>query len=173
MQTRLAFRTFALLLLFITALRVNSAYSQERGPSRPEERTQAVRFARDLEADPLGPNAGDERSWITLWLIKIPDITVKFCTDLLGLRPNPESSYWSGISTQMLFSGAAFMIENPKKKKDQQAIYLAGVDGALKSYEAILKKEPEARWPFVDELIEKRNQGKLEEYVQQAMKKCK
>jgi hypothetical protein len=172
MQTRSAFCTMCLMLLFITTLRVCSAYSQERGPSTPEERSQAVHFARDLESDPLGPNAKEERSWITLWLIQVPDITVKFCTDLLGPRPSPESSYWSGISTQMLFSGAAFMIENPKKKKDQQAVYLAGVDGALKSYEAMLKMKPEARWPFVDELVEKRNQGKLGEYVQQAMKKC-
>jgi hypothetical protein len=73
----------------------------------------------------------------------------------------------------MLYSAAAFMIENPKKKNDQHAVYLAGVDGALKSYEAILKKDSQVRWPFVDGLIEKRDQGKLGEYVQEAMKKCK
>ena len=173
MHTRAAFCTLAILFLFITAIGQKSAFSQKRGPSTVEERTKAVQFARDLEVDPLGPNAKEERSWITVWLIQIPDITVKFCTDLLGPRPNPESSYWSGISTQMLYSGAAFMIENPKKKNDQQAVFLAGVDGALKSYEAILKTDPQARWPFVDALIEKRDQGKLGEYIKQAMTKCK
>jgi hypothetical protein len=173
MHTRTAISALAIPFLFIAVTGKQFAYSQERGPSTAEERTKAVQFARDLEADPLGPNAKEERSWITQWLIQIPDITVKFCTDLLGPRPSPESTYWSGISTQMLYSGAAFIIENPKKKNDLQAIYLAGVEGALKSYEAILKRESQARWPFVDGLIEKRDQGKLGEYVKEAMKKCK
>ena len=159
MHTRTAFCILAM-FLFITVSGEKPVYSQERGPSTSEERTKAVQFARDLEADPLGPNAKEERSWITVWLIQIPDITVKFCTSLLGPRSDPESTYWSGISTQMLYSGAAFIIENPKKRNDQQAVYLAGLDGALKSYEAILKREPEARWPFVDGLIEKRDSRK-------------
>jgi len=149
MHTREAFCIVAM-LLFITVIGEKSAYCQERGPSTAEERTKAVQFARDLEADPLGPNAKEERSWITVWLIQIPDITVKFCTALLGPRSDPQYSHWSDVSTQMLYSGSAFMIENPKKKNDQQAVYLAGLDGALKSYEALLKREPQARWPFVD-----------------------
>jgi hypothetical protein len=75
------------MFLFITVSGEKSVYSQERGPSTSEERTKAVQFARDLEADPLGPNAKEERSWITVWLIQIPDITVKFCTSLLVLCP--------------------------------------------------------------------------------------
>jgi hypothetical protein len=173
MHTRAMLYILAIMLLFTAAIGQKSASGQNRGPSTAEERTKAVQIAHDLEADPLGPNAKEERSWLTVWLIQIPDITVKFCTELLGPRPSPESSYWSGISTQMLYSGAAFIIENPKKKNDQQGVYLAGVDGALKSYEAILKAEPQARWPFVDGLIEKRDQGKLGEYVKQAMTKCK
>jgi hypothetical protein len=174
MYIRPSFCTLAMMFLVFTAVGGKSAHSQEkRGPSTAEERSKAVQFARDLESDPLGPNAKEERSWITVWLIQIPDITVKFCTSLLGPRSDPENIHWSAVSTQMLYSGAAFMIENPKKKNDQQAVYLAGLDGALKSYEAILKKEPQARWPFVDELIEKRDQGKLGEYVKQSMTKCK
>lgn len=172
MYTRVAFCIVAM-FLFITVISEKSTYSQKRGPSTAEERTKAVQVARDLEADPLGPNAKEERSWITVWLIQIPDMTVKFCTSLLGPRSDPENSHWPDVSTQMLYSGAAFMIENPKKKNDQQAVYLAGLDGALKTYEAILKKEPQARWPFVDGLIEKRDQGKLGEYVKQVTTKCK
>jgi hypothetical protein len=173
MGTRTRLCTLAAIFLFVSSLGERPAFGQQRGPSTAEERTKAVQIARDLETDPLGPNAKEERSWITVWLIQIPDITVKFCTDLLGPRPTPDGSHMSEISSQMLYSGAAFMIENPKKKNDQEAVYLAAVDGALKSYEAVLKKEPQARWPFVDGLIEKRGQGKLEEYVKQAMKKCK
>src|ERR1039458_7272074 len=94
MHTRAALCTLGLVALFIIVPGDNSAYGQQRGPSTAEERTKAVQFARDLEDDPLGPNAKDERSWITLWLIQIPDITVKFCTGLLGppLRSREHSS---------------------------------------------------------------------------------
>lgn len=173
MRTRMILSVSTMILVCTVALHSNSAFSQQRGPSTPEERAKAVQVARDLESDPLGPNAKDERSWITVWLIQVPDISVKFCTDLLEPRPKPESHYAAEISTQMLFSGAAFVIGNPKKAKDQQAVYLAGLEGALKSYEAALKKDPEARWPSVDGIIEKRDQGKLDEYLKQAMKKCK
>ena len=173
MRIRVKPWVLSVILLFTVGLSRNLAFSQQRGPSTPDERAKAVQVARDLESNPLGPNAKDERSWITVWLIQVPDISVKFCTDLLGPRPKPESHYAAEISTQMLFSGAAFVIENPKKAKDQYGVYLAGVEGALKSYEAALEKDPEARWPSVDGIIEKRDQGKLDEYVKQAMKKCK
>jgi len=172
-HTRVKLWVSTIILLCSVGLSRGLAFSQKRGPSTPDERAKAIQFARDLEADPLGPNAKDERAWFTVWLIQVPDISVKFCTDLLGPRSKPESRHAAEISTQMLFSAAAFVIENPKKAKDQQAVYLAGVEGALKSYEAALKKDPEARWPSVDGIIEKRDQGKLDEYVKQAMKKCK
>jgi hypothetical protein len=173
MHAWVKYSVLTLILLCAGSVRENLVYSRERGPSTPEERAKAVQIARDLEVDPLGANAKEERNWIMTWLIQVPDLSVKFCTDLLGPRPNPQSPYWAGISTQMLFSSAAFIIENPKKAKDQQAVYLAGVDGALRSYEAILKKDPQVRWPSVEGIIELRNRGKLDDYVRQAMKKCK
>ena len=50
---------------------------QKRGPSTPEERAKAVQIARALEGDPLQPGNKDMRTWFTLWLIEVPDITVQ------------------------------------------------------------------------------------------------
>jgi len=145
----------------------------ERGPSTPEERAQAVNLARALEQNPLHEGAKDARQWLTVWLIEIPDITVKLCSGLLGPIVGSKENYSSELFAQMMFSSAAYIIENPKKAKDQHAVYLAGVEGTLKAYEAILKEKPEARHAFLDELIEKRNQGELDKHVRQATKKCK
>jgi len=48
------------------------------------------------------------------------------------------------------------------------AVYIAGLEGALRAYESILTTKPNAKWKFLDDLIEKRNKGKLAEHVRQA-----
>jgi hypothetical protein len=48
---------------------------------------------------------------------------------------------------------------------DQQAVFQAGVEGALKAYQAILKARPRAHWYFLDSLIEMRDKGELKEYL--------
>ena len=74
----------------------------------------------------------------------------------------------------MMFSGAAFAIEHSDQASDQLAVSLAGLEGALKTYEAILKAKPKARWEYLDDLIAKREKGELKAYVQQiAETKCK
>jgi hypothetical protein len=55
----------------------------------------------------------------------------------------------------------------------RKAWHLAGVDGALRGYEAIHKKDTSYRVPHLDDLIQKRDQGKLTDYVHATAKKCK
>ena len=76
------------------------------------------------------------------------------------------------ITQQMIISSAAFMIEHPDKAKDEQAVALSGLLGALKTYQAILKQDPGSRWPYADKLIQMRDQGKLDGYVTETRKKC-
>jgi hypothetical protein len=71
----------------------------------------------------------------------------------------------------MLASEAAFVIEHSEKAKDVEAIYLAGVDGGLHGYEAIRKKDMSYRLPHLDDLIQKRDQGKLTDYIHTTTKK--
>jgi len=51
-----------------------------RGPSTPEERTKALQIIHHLETDPLA-DTKDERQWLTLWLVEVPDIHVPLCTE--------------------------------------------------------------------------------------------
>jgi len=151
---------------------VPTARAQQRGPSTPEERARAVRIAHELEEDPLGKDAKEKRAWVIQWIVEIPDITVTECSEFFGKLPNPLHGHAREIVTQMDISMAAFMIEHPDKAKDEQAVATAGLLGSLKVYQSILKQEPEARWPYLDKIVQMRNQGKLDDYVSDTRRKC-
>jgi hypothetical protein len=145
---------------------------QQRGPSTAEERARAVKVARQLEDDPLAKDAKDNREWVIQWIVDIPDITVNVCFDYFGKMPNPQRGHSKEIVRQMIISSAAFMIEHPDKVKDEQAIATAGLLGSLKAYQSILKGEPDARWPYMDKVLQMRDQGKLDDFVSDTRRKC-
>jgi hypothetical protein len=149
------------------------AQPQTRKASTAEERSKAVQIARSLEADPLSKDAKEQRRWITLWLIEVPDISVKMCTSFFGPLVDANKNYSTEIVTQMLPSAAAFVISNPDKAKDDIAVYTAALEGSLRTYESILKVKPKAKWPFLDDLIQKREKGDLADYIRQAATHCK
>lgn len=162
-----------LVVFAVAAVFSMQASAQQRGPSTPEERARAVQTAKSLQSDPLAPNLQQDREWLVKWLIEVPDISVKMCTTLLGDLGDSKSRNPGAIIATMLSSEAAFVIEHPDKAKDVDAIYLAGVDGALHGYEAIHSKDASYRLPHLDDLIQKRDQGKLSDYVHATAKKCK
>ena len=166
----------ATLLLGLFFVRPTCAQKQQppphRGPSTAEERTRAVKIAHELESDPLAKDAKDNREWVIQWIVDIPDITVNVCFDYFGKMPNPPRGHSKEIVRQMIISSAAFMIEHPDKVKDEQAVATAGLLGSLKAYQSILKGEPDARWPYVDKIIQMRDQGKLDDFVSDTRRKC-
>ena len=170
MRYRQVLRIGALILVGALARQVCGA--QNRGPSTPEERAKAVEITRMLETDPLNKEAKEARRWMTLWLIQVPDISVSVCTHFLEPLAGAKDNYAPEIFNQMMFSGAAFAIENPDKAKDPLAMYTAGLEGSLKTYQAILKSKPKAKWPFLDELVEKRDREQLVQFVQATIPKC-
>jgi hypothetical protein len=156
----------------ICFLVAGTVLGQDRGPSTAEERATAVKLARFLESDPLGPGAKEARQWLTVWLITVPDITVSICGDLLGPVPRSARKYSSELVVQAAYSSAAFIIEHPDKAQNQIAVYQAGLEGALKAYASIRKQQPKFSWPFLDDLQEKQSRGELEAHVVSAAQKC-
>ena len=159
--------------MLILVLATAQAQRQSPKASAPEDRIKALEIARSLEADPLGKQAKEQRTWLILWLTEVPDINVKACSSLLGPIVGSKKNYDSELFTQTIASAAAFMIANPDKAKDDVAVYTAGLEGSLRTYESILKVKPKAKWPFLDDLLEKRNRGELAEHVRQAAAHCK
>jgi hypothetical protein len=166
---------FLVFVVAAVAVFSTQAGAQQRGPSTPEERARAVQTAKSLQSDPLAPNVQEDREWLLKWLIEVPDISVKMCTTFLGDLGDSKSGYPGAIIATMLASEAAFVIEHPDKAKDVEAVYFAGVDGALHSYEASHLKNASYRLPHLENLIQKRDQdqGKLSDYIHASAKKCK
>jgi hypothetical protein len=144
----------------------------KRGPSTPEERQRVASISHRIEADPLGPSAVEDRAWAMKLLIAVPDIHVRACGELMRSIFAAKKNYSSELFAQMIISDGAFAIEQPEKTGDLLAHNLAGLEGSLKAYESILKSKPAARWPLLDELIQKRNNGTLLDYVRAGMGKC-
>jgi hypothetical protein len=163
------------LLISVVLLCTSSGWAQKkRGPSTPEERDTAVKAARLLEVDPFHKEAKKMREWLTLWLIEVPDIHIELCSGYLGPAVGSDKKYATEIFGQTMFASAAFIIEHPEQANDRVAVNLAGVEGALKVYEAILKTKPKARWGFLDGLLAKRESGELLGYVREVTQtKCK
>lgn len=163
------------LLISVVLLLTSPVWAQKkRGPSTPEERDTAVKAARLLEVDPFHKDAKKMREWFTLWLIEVPDIHIELCSDYLGPVAGSNKNYATEIFGQTMFASAAFIIEHPEQANDRVAVNLAGVEGALKVYEAILKTKPKAKWEFLDALLAKRENGEVRSYVQEVTQtKCK
>jgi hypothetical protein len=177
-------RATAFIILSLALFNVQAAYAQrqaqreqqeqphQRGPSTAEERARAVKIAHDLENEPLAKDAKENRDWVIQWIVDIPDITVTVCDDYFGTIAKPVRGHVREIVNQMVISSAAYMIEHPDKVKDEQAIATAGLLGSLKTYQAILKAEPEARWPYIDKIVLMRDQGRLDDFVSDTRRKC-
>jgi hypothetical protein len=145
-----------------------AAQSAKRGPSTPEERKQALEYIHEWQADPLGPNAKDEFGWVLKWLADVPDITVHVCT-ILDKLPKGDKKDSNGIFGGAFMAQAVFVIENLDRKNDLQAEYQAGVEGALLTYEHLLKSNPKDRQEYLDSLVKRRDTGTLAQFVQERL----
>ena len=150
-----------------------AAIAADRGPSTPEERKQALDYIHDLEVNPLGPQAKDETRWLLNWLGDIPDVTVHVCV-ILDKLPKPDKKDAASIFFAEMSAQAAYLLENPDKRDDRQAELLAGIQGALRVYEVLLKSNPKDRQTYLDALIQRRDAGTLGDFVKErAAQSCK
>jgi hypothetical protein len=139
--------------------------AEERGPSTAEERAKVIDLTHKLETDPLNTQAEEWRVWLAKWIDEVPDVVVPICPGLLPQLLRSNRNYSHELAMQVVYSSAAFIVEHPQQQVDQQAVFQAGVDGALKAYQAIVKARPRARWYFLDSLIQMRDKGELKEYL--------
>lgn len=166
-------RTSLITVAFALLCCAFSANAQKRGPSTPEERMRAVQMAKFLEENPLAKEAKDYRAKLLYFLAEVPDITIKLCTNVLGESKRIKGNYEAELVGQLIYSQAKFIIENPQKAEDDAAVYLGGVEGVLRTWQAIKAVKPKAKFALMDELLERQQAGTLAEYVQARMSGCK
>ena len=142
-----------------------------RGLSTPEERVKAINIARSLERDPLAKDAAANRQWLLNWIIEVPDIRFKSCAGLLSPGVGDRYRYSAEVNQQIIFSAAAFKLEHPDHLRNDTGAYIAGVEGALRAYETLMKSVPDAKLAFLDDLVAKRDRGELADHVAKLAKK--
>ena len=151
---------------------VSSVYAQKRGPSTPEERKKAVEMATFLETNPLAKEAKEIRGALLFFLAEVPDISVTLCTNVFGESKKFKGDYESELLGQTAYSQAKFIIEHPDQANDEAAVQLAGVEGVLRTWEAIKKAKPKAKFPLMDELLAKQQSQTLAEHVKENLQGC-
>src|ERR1039457_5418725 len=68
-------KILAVLIVLTTAASLPSA-AKTRGPSTAEERARAVEYVRSLAENPLAKDSLEKRTWLTEWIVEVPDFTV-------------------------------------------------------------------------------------------------
>ncbi len=144
----------------------------EREPSTEKERKKVVQLVTLLEEEPYSDDAKEARKWLTMFLIEVPDIEIRWCTETLGDISKFDTDYDSIVSTQTLFSAAKFIIQNPDRAGDDVAVNEAALMGALRVYEIIVSDNTKPRISHLDKLLKLRDEGTLSGHVRKAVKKC-
>jgi|SRR5581483_5423722 len=160
-------RRIAVLLAILLACIVTFAQDSTRGPSTRAERDRAVKVTRELESDPISSQYRADRAWLIQWIQDVPDITVQICVDPAAASSNYR--YSRELMLQKTFASASYIIQHSARDRDDIAVENAGVEGALRAYESILKKNPQAHSPYWDRLLKKRDDGTLHDYVARYM----
>ena len=160
------------LLLLASASQIDCGAGDGRGPSTIDERARAIALSRSLERKPMGGDAAESRRWVRQWMAEVPDLRFFVCDDLLdhALDGYP---YAREVQDQIALSGAAFALEHQGKARDDVAVYTAGVEGALRTYEALLRSRPDAKHALLDDFVAKRDRGELDDHVAElASERC-
>ena len=148
-------------LLIVAALGVFAFVSVAQKPSESQTLINAARF---LEEKPLDKKAKDIRKGALTWIIQTDKVTVKACTLILN-GPDEKYKYGGELFGQYMIGIAAFKLANPDQAGDEDAAQLAGVESSLLAYEAMLKTEQKAQNAFMDDLVAKRSNNTLAEFV--------
>ena len=166
-------RGLAAAALFVASVG-HSHPAEARRSSGPEERARFVALVRLLERDPTGERSATTREQLRAWMIEVPDIRFKVCGDLLADVVGNDYRYSREINMQVMLSGATLTIEHPGAARDDAAVYAAGVEGALRAYEALLASRADARLAGLDDLVAKGRRGELRDHIARlAMDRCK
>jgi hypothetical protein len=153
-----------LLLGFVAVVIAQGASSQET--STAEERMRWVEITHKLESSPLDDSVNKQGEAALKRLSDVHDIRVPLCPALLNEFNGMKYTYSHPITRQFMLASGAFLIENPGKAGDKNAMNAAAVESVLKTYPAILQQKPDAKAKALDDLLKKHSLGRLKDFVQ-------
>ena len=141
-------------------------------PTTPEERTEAVRLARELEQNPFGAEARQQRGMLFRWWKEVPDLRLRWCQPLMLDLQIGDEELAAAVLVQAVLSGGAYMIENPGAANEPRSIWIAGVEGALRTYRRAVELNPDVKSADLEQLVALERAGRLAEYVDRHATEC-
>jgi hypothetical protein len=127
----------------------------------------AIKTARAFETAPLARETNQMFQKAFKWLVETDEVSVTACGGVFSLFGDKKYKNGGDLTAAYTMGMAAFKLENPEKASDENAAQLAGLETALKTYEAILK-EKSKQSELIDALLVKRNNGELAALVKAA-----
>ena len=149
---------FALLIIGLST-QINFAQS---------EKEMLIKTVRALEEKPFDKETKKMREQSLLWVIETDQVSVTACSGVMSPFLEKKNKFGSELTVAYTLGMAAFKLENFNKKGDENAAQLAGLETALKSYEAMLKENSKGKFQALDALLAKRADGTLAIYVADA-----
>jgi hypothetical protein len=132
-----------------------------------------IRLIGQLESDPYAKDGKDIRREVLVWLIDAPDVTVGICTNVLGDIKKLKGDDGATLTTQLAFSQAKYILEHPDKAADKHAVNIAGVEGVLRTYDAMKRAKPKVKFAPMEQLLQLQSNGGLDAFVDSGLAQCK
>jgi hypothetical protein len=142
------------LAFIFLAIAVQTGFAQN-------EKELVIKTARALETNPLANDTIKMREKALRWVIETDEVHLIVCGGVFSMFSDKKNKNGSDMIASYTIGMAAFKLENPAKANDENAAQLAGLETALKTYEAIVKEKPKTKNDGIEALLVKMNNGEL------------
>lgn len=134
-------------------------------------KSELIMASKLLEKEPFHKDAKAIRGLAVNYVIETDDVSIVVCGgDLMEALLDKKNKNSTELVAQYTIAMAAFKLEDAEKKDDENAAQLAGVESALRTYDAMIKEKPKTKHAGLEKLIAKRQDGSLAAMVEAA--KC-
>jgi hypothetical protein len=120
-----------------------------------------IKTKQALETAPTAKETGKMETRALQWIIETDQLTVGMCPGVFSLYSDKKNKHSANMTSAYTIGMGAFKLENPAKAGDENAVQLAGLELALKVYEAHVKEKPKTKNDGIEALLVKRNNGEL------------
>lgn len=135
------------------------------GVSTPAQKDAVLERIRQLEEAPFHADAKAVRSALIDWITEAPDVQVTVCLGHGLIGAAEEGTHDSLLFVQSLFGMAAYAIRHPDADPLGVPAQRAGLESLLRAYASILRDDPDARVPALDERADRLAAGDLDAFI--------
>ena len=123
------------------------------------EKELVIKTAQALALAPLDKETKKMEEKALKWTIETKDVHLIACGGTFMLFSDKKNKNSPDMTSAYMIGMAAFRLENPAE--DENGTQLAGLELALKVYEALVKEKPRTKNDSIEALLVKRGSGEL------------